>query len=95
MKPITNLWRQFKICGKENNLELNKVNQTNKYIELKMKRLQIILITLVISSMAMANEYHVAKTGNDNNKGTVESPFPRPPVRPPASSTAFTGKAIY
>ena len=40
-----------------------------------MKRLQIILITLAISSMAMANEYHVAKTGNDNNKGTVESPF--------------------
>ena len=40
-----------------------------------MKRLQIILITLAISSMAMANEYHVAKTGSDNNKGTVESPF--------------------
>ena len=40
-----------------------------------MKRLQIILITLAISSMAMANEYHVAKTGNDNYKGTVESPF--------------------
>ena len=32
-----------------------------------MNRLQIILITLAISSMAMANEYHVAKTGNDNN----------------------------
>jgi hypothetical protein len=94
LRPRINLSRLFRICGKQNNLERNKVNQTNKYIELKMKRLQIILITLAISSMAMANEYHVAKTGSDNNKGTVESPFPRPPVRPPASSTSFTGKAI-
>ena len=40
-----------------------------------MKRLQIFLITLLTSSMAMAIEYHVAKTGNDNNKGTSELPF--------------------
>jgi hypothetical protein len=75
LKPITNLWRQFKICGKQNNLELNKVNQTNKYIELKMKRLQIILITLAISSMAMANEYHVSPKGSDANEGSAKNPL--------------------
>ena len=56
-------------------LELNKVNQINKYIELKMKRLKIILITLAISSMAMANEYHVSPKGSDANEGSAKNPL--------------------
>lgn len=40
-----------------------------------MKRLQIILIALTISSFVMTKEYHVAKIGSDNNKETVRLPF--------------------
>ncbi|MBW6537668.1 MAG: right-handed parallel beta-helix repeat-containing protein [Mariniphaga sp.] len=40
-----------------------------------MKRLQFLLITLLISSTLSAKEYHVAKTGKDSNLGTAEKPF--------------------
>jgi len=40
-----------------------------------MKRLLLIPIMFCISLSVSAREYHVAKTGNDNNKGTVISPF--------------------
>jgi hypothetical protein len=40
-----------------------------------MKRLQFVLILLAIGITVSANEFHVAKTGNDQNKGTQESPF--------------------
>lgn len=40
-----------------------------------MKRLQIIAFALVLSFTLPAKEYHVAKTGNDQNPGTYERPF--------------------
>ncbi|MCF6357521.1 MAG: right-handed parallel beta-helix repeat-containing protein [Draconibacterium sp.] len=40
-----------------------------------MKQLQLILISIIMSVNISAKEYHVAKTGNDNNQGTSESPF--------------------
>lgn len=40
-----------------------------------MKQLQIILIALAISLTVSAKEYHVAKTGNDKNKGSLELPL--------------------
>ena len=40
-----------------------------------MKRLQICLIVLLFSFNISAKEYHVTKTGNDKNSGTLESPF--------------------
>lgn len=40
-----------------------------------MKRLKLLLITLIIFSSLSAKEYHVAKTGNDKNSGTHEQPF--------------------
>ena len=41
-----------------------------------MKQLQLFLIVLTMNFAAMAKEYHVAKTGNDTNKGTFGAPFP-------------------
>jgi hypothetical protein len=40
-----------------------------------MKQLKFILIALIISTTLSAKEYHVAKTGSDNNSGTNTSPF--------------------
>ena len=40
-----------------------------------MKRLIIILSVLVLSLSVSAEEYHVAKTGNDGNKGDADSPL--------------------
>ncbi len=40
-----------------------------------MKQLQIILIAVLFSFTVSAKEYHVAKTGNDTNQGTLESPL--------------------
>lgn len=40
-----------------------------------MKKSQLILIALTISFTISVNEYHVAKTGNDKNKETLNSPF--------------------
>jgi len=40
-----------------------------------MKKIQITLIALVVSFTLSAKEYHVAKSGNNENLGTVESPF--------------------
>ncbi len=34
-----------------------------------------LLILMVVTSMVTAREYHVAKNGDDRNKGTFESPF--------------------
>ena len=42
---------------------------------MKTKRLQLLLITLMITSALFAKEYHVSKTGNDKNPGTVEAPY--------------------
>jgi hypothetical protein len=36
-----------------------------------MKRLQLLLTTLIITITLSAKEYHVAKTGNDKNPGTA------------------------
>ena len=40
-----------------------------------MKQIYIILIALILSFTISANEYHVAKTGNDKNSGTLNAPF--------------------
>lgn len=40
-----------------------------------MRQLQLILIAVILSFAVSAKKYHVAKTGNDNNQGTSESPF--------------------
>jgi alpha-N-arabinofuranosidase len=40
-----------------------------------MNRLLLILIAFSLSITVSANEYHVAKTGNEKNNGTLESPF--------------------
>jgi alpha-N-arabinofuranosidase len=40
-----------------------------------MKQVQHILVLLTICSMVQAKEYHVAKNGSDNNKGTAEAPL--------------------
>jgi hypothetical protein len=40
-----------------------------------MKRLQCFLISLTICITVTAREYHVAKIGNNDNKGTKDSPF--------------------
>jgi len=40
-----------------------------------MKRLTIILLNLALCLTISAKEYHVAKTGDDKNQGTSESPF--------------------
>lgn len=40
-----------------------------------MKQLQLILIVLILTLAVTAKDYHVDKTGNDKNSGSVESPF--------------------
>ena len=40
-----------------------------------MKRLQLLLISLMITFSLSAKEFHVAKTGNDKNPGSAEAPF--------------------
>jgi hypothetical protein len=40
-----------------------------------MKKLQIILIATLFSLAVSANEYHVAKSGNDKNPGTKDKPL--------------------
>jgi alpha-N-arabinofuranosidase len=40
-----------------------------------MKRLQPVLFVLCLGFTVSAKEYHVAKTGNDNNNGTLNLPF--------------------
>jgi hypothetical protein len=47
----------------------------NKSKKSKMKRLQFLLIALILTFSISAKEYHVAKTGNDGNPGTAEKPF--------------------
>ena len=43
-----------------------------------MKRLGIIVAGLILCFTISAKEYHVAKTGNDDNDGGINSPFPGP-----------------
>jgi hypothetical protein len=40
-----------------------------------MKRIQFILLVLALCFTISAKEYHVAKTGNDQNNGVLKSPF--------------------
>ena len=40
-----------------------------------MKILQLLLTTLIFTFSLSAKEYHVAKTGNDKNPGSIEAPF--------------------
>ena len=40
-----------------------------------MKQLQLLLIATIIGLNISAKEYHVAKTGNDNNSGTLKAPL--------------------
>ena len=40
-----------------------------------MKKGLIFFIVVCFASIVTAHEYHVAKTGNDNNPGTLEAPF--------------------
>ena len=40
-----------------------------------MKKLQLILIAIIMSTLISAKEYYVAKNGDDKNTGTSESPF--------------------
>lgn len=40
-----------------------------------MKTLKLLFILILLTSIVAAREFHVAKTGNDKNPGTSESPF--------------------
>ncbi|KAF0236759.1 MAG: hypothetical protein FD181_2529 [Prolixibacteraceae bacterium] len=40
-----------------------------------MKKLQLLLITLIVAFSLNAKEFNVAKTGNDKNQGTADAPF--------------------
>ncbi len=40
-----------------------------------MKKIRLIFIVQVLAFTVSAKEYHVAVTGSDNNKGTLDSPF--------------------
>jgi len=40
-----------------------------------MKKFLMFTMTLIMGSAIMAKEYHVAKTGNDSNPGTLDSPL--------------------
>jgi len=40
-----------------------------------MKQIQLIVIALILGLTISAKEYHVAKTGNDNNQGELNSPL--------------------
>ncbi len=40
-----------------------------------MKKLQFVLVFLILSCTISATEYHVSKSGKDKNKGTIKSPF--------------------
>lgn len=40
-----------------------------------MKKIQLLLIAIILGFTLSAKEYHVAKTGNDKNPGTKENPF--------------------
>ena len=40
-----------------------------------MKRIQFTLLVLALGFTISAKEYHVAKTGNDQNNGALSSPF--------------------
>ena len=40
-----------------------------------MKRLELLLTSLIISITISAKEYHVAKSGNDKNPGSAEAPL--------------------
>ena len=44
-------------------------------IYIQMKRYLIFIMVFTMGITAMAKEYHVAKTGNDKNKGSLESPL--------------------
>ncbi|MDO8951131.1 MAG: right-handed parallel beta-helix repeat-containing protein [Draconibacterium sp.] len=40
-----------------------------------MKKIQLLLISLIVTFTLSATEFHVAKTGNDKNQGTADAPF--------------------
>lgn len=40
-----------------------------------MKKLQFVLVFLILSFTISAKEYHVSKSGKDKNNGTLKSPF--------------------
>jgi len=40
-----------------------------------MKKIQLLLISLIVTFTLSAKEFHVAKTGNDKNQGTADAPF--------------------
>jgi hypothetical protein len=40
-----------------------------------MRKILMFAMTLIMASAIMAKDYHVAKTGNDTNSGTFESPL--------------------
>ena len=47
----------------------------NDFKKTKMKKLHLTFLALIFSFTLLAKEYHIAKTGNDKNSGTIESPF--------------------
>jgi len=56
-----------------------------------MKKLQLIIIILTFSFFAFSKEYHVSKTGNDNNSGSSELSFL---TIQKAANIAISGDAI-
>jgi hypothetical protein len=40
-----------------------------------MKKIQLLLISLIVTFTLSAKEFHVAKTGNDKNQGSADAPF--------------------
>jgi alpha-N-arabinofuranosidase len=40
-----------------------------------MKKIQLLLIAIILGFTLSAKEYHVAKTGNDKNPGTKDKPL--------------------
>jgi alpha-N-arabinofuranosidase len=40
-----------------------------------MRKIKLLFLLILVTSMATAKEYHVAKNGDNRNSGTSESPF--------------------
>jgi hypothetical protein len=53
-----------------------------------------LLGAIIVAGIQSADQNGFEKTNAGPLAGVEQPPFPRPPVRPPASPTAFTPKAI-
>jgi hypothetical protein len=55
--------------------KIKKNRFQENYLLKIMNKIQIFILLFIVAISASAKEYHVAKTGNDNNEGTVNKPF--------------------